>query len=83
MGSADGQTNWLAYMFRADTARGSSTITLSKTGTGTAQVYVDGVAVTASSGDTVWTGPALSAGLHGVIVRAVSGTFTLNSVTVN
>jgi hypothetical protein len=71
---------WAGYLFRADSALTGSTVTLSKTGTGTAQVYLDGVALASKDGGTTWTGGALSPGLHGVIVRAVSGSVTVNSV---
>lgn len=82
LGAARGQTNWIAYLFRAADASASSTITLTKTGTGTAKVYFDGAPLTTTDGGTTWTGPALTPGLHGVIVRAVTGTFTANSVAI-
>jgi hypothetical protein len=82
IGAADGQTNWLAYLFRADSDLAGSSVTISTTGTGTSKVYVDGVALATTDGGTTWTGPALAKGLHGVIVRAVTGTLTVNSVAV-
>jgi hypothetical protein len=48
-------------------------------------VYVDGVLVIAQNttgGKLSYSAGTLGAGLHGVIVRAVTGSFLLKSVTV-
>jgi hypothetical protein len=72
---------WTGYLFRAATSLAGSTVTLSKTGTGTATVYVDGAEI---GGDgTTFSAGSLSAGLHGVVVRASAGSFTLNTVAMN
>ncbi len=72
---------WAAYLFRADSAFTATTVALSWSGAGAPQVYVDGAPLTSTDGGTTWTVGALAPGLHGVIVRAASGAFTLNSVS--
>ncbi|MBU0620662.1 MAG: hypothetical protein KJ795_02335 [Gammaproteobacteria bacterium] len=77
--------NWASYTFRSSEAS-SWTVNLSVTGSATVAVYVDG---TQAGAQQATTGGALSfdagtisAGIHGVIVRAVSGTFSIGSVAV-
>ena len=86
--TADGsKILWASYSFRSSGAA-TWTVNLSfanPSGNASAAVYVDGILV----GTQTITGGALSfpagtvgAGLHGVVVRAVTGIFTLSSVTV-
>lgn len=81
-GTWNGAT-YAGYTIRADAPRAAARITLSRTGAGEVAVYLDGLPLTTSDGGTTWGGRPLAKGLHGVIVRAVSGSFTLRSITVN
>jgi hypothetical protein len=78
---------WGNYTFRSDKAA-LWTIDLaftSATGNPSVAVYVDGVLVIAQNttgGKLSYSAGTLGAGLHGVIVRAVTGSFLLKSVTV-
>jgi hypothetical protein len=79
---------WAAYAFRAvDTAPRTVKVKVSRGG-GTIAVYLDGVLLgkaPAVSGDMAFRAGTVSssgAGLHGVIVRAADGSFTVENVRV-
>jgi hypothetical protein len=77
---------WAAYVFRTD-AEASRTVTLSlSSASGTVGAYFDGVLLgtrPAANGAVTFAVGPVPAGLHGVIVRAVSGSFTLDRVAVD
>lgn len=84
---ADGTSfTWASYTFRSSGAA-SWKVNLSFTSASGASVaiYVDGVLVgtqNTSGGALSFNGGTIGAGLHGVVVRAVAGSFSLNSVAV-
>lgn len=80
------QMTWASYSFRS-TMSAPWTVNLSFTSAVNASVavYVDGVLVgtqSTSGGALSFNAETVDAGLHGVVVRAVSGTFSISSVTV-
>jgi hypothetical protein len=78
---------WASYSFRSS-ASAPWTVNLSFTGTSNASVavYVDGKLIstqdTTGGGALSFNAGTVGPGLHGVIVRAVAGTFSLKSVAV-
>lgn len=76
---------WGSYTFRAtDTASRSVVVNLASA-SGTVTVAVDGVALgtkPAAAGDITFPAGTLAPGLHGVMVSAAAGSFTLQSVSV-
>ncbi|MGE5469641.1 MAG: malectin domain-containing carbohydrate-binding protein [Bacteroidota bacterium] len=77
---------WANYAFRA-TSSAARSVTLSFSSATSAQVavYVDGALAgtqTTSGGALIFNAGTLEPGVHGIIVRAVSGSFTLSSVAV-
>lgn len=78
----NGKTRYLGYLFRADADLRGSTVTVSKGGAGTIQVYVDGAPVASGDGGTTWRGGPLARGIHGIIVKAESGRSVVRSVAV-
>jgi hypothetical protein len=86
---ANGNLNWNSYPFNFSSSA-SRTVTLSfgsvSSGTSVA-AYLDGIQIgTAQSpanGSLSFTTGTVTPGLHSVIVRAIAGSFTLNSVSVN
>ncbi len=84
--AAIGAFPWAAYTFRAD-AEASRSVRLSiSNASGTVGAYFDGVLLgtrPASNGTVSFAVGNVPAGLHGVIVRAVSGSFTLDRVAVD
>lgn len=85
--SGGGTQPWQSYTFRsAASATWTVTLTLSNPVNSTVAVYVDGVQVETTkpaSGTVIFNAGTVGAGIHGVIVRAVTGSFTLSSVAVN
>lgn len=84
--SSGSGVTWASYTFRAPSA-GTRSVTLNFSSGTSAQVavYVDGALVgsqTTSGAPLIFSPGSLDAGLHGVIVRALSGSFTLSSVAV-
>ena len=85
--SGGGTQPWQSYTFRSTAAAPwTITLALSNINSATVAVYVDGVQVdtikTAANTVTFNAG-TIGSGIHGVIVRVVSGTFTLGSIAVN
>jgi hypothetical protein len=84
---ADGTSfTWASYSFRSSGAS-TWTVNLSVAGANNASVavYVDGKLAgtqTTTGGALSFNAGTVSAGLHGVSVRSVAGTFSLNSVAV-
>jgi hypothetical protein len=76
---------WGSYTFRAtDTAARSVVVNLASA-SGSIAVTVDGVGLgtkTAATGNLTFPAGTLAPGLHGVIVSAAAGSFTVNSVSV-
>ena len=84
--TGSGNAQWASYLFRTGTS-GSRNVTLTFTSATSAQValYVDGVLVGTqnTSGSTmIFNAGNMAAGVHGLIVKVVSGTFTLGSIAV-
>jgi hypothetical protein len=87
--TANGANNvWASYSFRS-TASANWTANLSVTSASSASVavYVDGnlvatQATTAGTHPLAFNAGTIGAGLHGVIVRAVAGSFSIESVAV-
>lgn len=85
--TANGSDNvWASYTFRS-TASSAWTVNLAVTGatSATIAVYVDGMLVgtqTATGGTLSFNAGTIGAGLHGVIVRAAAGSFSIDSVAV-
>ncbi|MEK7705726.1 MAG: hypothetical protein AAB426_12260 [Myxococcota bacterium] len=86
--TADGsKILWASYTFRADAAA-AWTVTLSFTSASSASVavYVDGnlIGTQSTSGAALsFDAGTVGVGLHGVVVRAASGTFVLSNVAVD
>jgi hypothetical protein len=88
--SSGGSYSWANYMFNA-TASTSRTVTLNYINATAAQiaVYVDGVKIdstqstSSSSGQLIYSAGMVGAGLHGIIVDAVAGSFIINTISVN
>ena len=86
--SSAGSYSWANYMFLAKTSA-SRTVTLTFGSATAAQVavYVDGVKLgntqSTSGGPLSYSAGMMDAGLHGVIVDAVAGSFVVDSISVN
>jgi hypothetical protein len=79
---------WASYTFRSTAAKTwTIDLALANPAAGTTvAVYVDGVQIAtknAIAGTVSFPAGTVGAGVHGVIVRAVTGSFTLGSITVN
>ena len=78
---------WQSYTFRSTSAAPwTVTLTIPTPVTATVAVYVDGVQVDATktaAGTVSINAGTIEAGIHGVIVRAVTGSFTLSTIAVN
>jgi hypothetical protein len=78
---------WQSYTFRSTAAAPwTVTLTIPTPVTATVAVYVDGTQVDATktaTGTLSFNAGTIQAGIHGVIVRAVTGSFTLSTVAVN
>jgi hypothetical protein len=85
--SGTGTNVWASYSFRSS-ALATWTVNLSFASASTASVavYVDGnqvdVTKTTTGGALGFNAGSIGAGLHGVIVRAVAGSFSIDSVAV-
>jgi hypothetical protein len=86
--TADGsRIRWASYTFRSSyTAKWKINLTVSQTDDATVEVYIDGIPIgtRSTSGGPVSIGAGvIDPGIHGVIVRAVSGRFSLDSLAVS
>ena len=85
--TADGsRITWASYAFSSkDTAAWTVNLSVSNANNATVGVYVDGTLVGTQStggGTLIFRPGTINAGLHGLIVRAVSGKFSLDTVAV-
>jgi hypothetical protein len=79
---------WQSYSFRStSSATWTVTLTITYPTSSTVAVYIDGVQVdvtkTAVAGTLSFNAGTVGAGIHGVIVRAVAGSFALSTIAVN
>ena len=79
--------NWASYSFRSTAAAvWTVNLTFNNASNASVAVYVDGMLVgtqPTSGGALSFTTGTMNPGLHGVIVRAVGGSFSVSSVAVN
>lgn len=84
--SGSGNVIWASYAFRSPTtAQHSVTLSFSSASYAQVALYVDGVLIGTqgtSGAGLIFNAGTLGAGVHGVIVKAVSGSFSLSSVAV-
>jgi len=78
--------NWASYPFLANDSLARNVVVSVSRGSGAqVAVYLDGVSLgtlNAGQGDLVFSAGVVDPGLHGVIVRAVGGTFGVDQVAV-
>jgi hypothetical protein len=85
--TADGsRITWASYSFNSNiSAAWTVNLSVADVKNATIAIYVDGTLIgtqRASSGPLSYKTGTISSGLHGVIVRAVKGTFSLDSISV-